>query len=132
MAEWSLAIIGVLGGGIGVALVTWISQRGREPIEQDSIQVTSANAAVTAIASSNNALREDVMALREELKLVRDEMQLTRKELGAEKDVRRRFEVQFQQAVKQLVFVHDWIDGGMREPVPPRPDWLDDYHGTGT
>ena len=130
MPEAYTVIIGILTGGIGVAILTWIRQRGREPIEQDSIQVVSANAAVTAIASSNEALRLDMKALRDEMEALRADHAATRADLAAEKTARRRFEVQFKQAVKQLIFVHEWIEGGMPEPKPTRPSWLDDYYST--
>ena len=60
-----LSIIVATITSVGGGAVIWVRQKGREPLEQESLAVATAHKAMESLQISNTALHEDVKRLSE-------------------------------------------------------------------
>lgn len=147
MTEWLLPVtIALITGGVGLALITWLRQRGREPIEQDSIIVAAAYKALESFQISHAVLQKDnamyaarnaeaIAELRSELENERQTRLTTvnalRDELSVERDARLRETASLRKMLRAAqAFVErlrrQVSDAGLVVPEYPAGYWPDD------
>ena len=110
---WITLIVGVASSGALVGALTWWSARKKAPVEVDNLVIEGAKGVVGMQGDLLTAMREDIARLRDQMA---QERATREREMDALWD-------QLRIAVEHAVTVHDWIEGGMRPPPPPRPPW---------
>lgn len=110
----------ILGSGVIASIINWIRQRGREPIEQESLISSSNHTAIQSLQLSHKALHDDVQWLRDSLGVTRNELNETKIELDRTRTEFRRLRNAWSMWWEDL-YEH-WHSHRMRDEPPPRPD----------
>lgn len=120
-------IVGILGAGGVLGLLTFIRQRKREPLEQEQIAATTDNLAIQSLQISHAAMHDNLTWMQDQLNDTRTQLEATIETLSDTRAKQARTDASLRK-LRALWgawwedLYHRWHEHRLRDEPPPRPD----------